>query len=145
MAWKRGAGEWTYTGNPADSDKDMVRFLSGDVHDDAPQVSNEEIAAMLTLEGNATAAAAAICEHLASTYAREAQQSVSSGGGLNTSVSLSEKSRAYAIRAKDLRARATARGAMVYAGGITVASVDANNADTDLIQPELQRDTFTNA
>lgn len=133
------AGTWSYTGNPADSQKDRVRFLCGDIDDTDAQVSDEEIAAALAYEGSALGAAASVCEHLASRYAREAQKSIGAGGGLNTSVSLSERSRAYAARAKDLRQHQEARAivGMAYAGGISRADKDAVASNTDRVPPEF--------
>lgn len=145
MAWPDDRpGTWTYTGNPASSTKDRVRWLCGDVMPDDPQVSDEEIVASVTDEGDALNAAATVCEHLAARFAREAQRSVSAGGGLNTSVSLSERSRAYATRAKSLRERAAVSSAGVYAGGISVSDKDANASDTDLVQPAFTPDRFEN-
>lgn len=141
MLLDRG-GTWTYTGNPADSDKDRVRWLVGDVFDDDKQVSDEEITAAVTEAGNTYDAAAEVCDHLATRFAREAQKSVSAGGGLNTSVSLSERSRAYALRSQDLRRRAAVSVSGVHAGGITISGKDANRDDTDLVQPAFAVDLF---
>jgi hypothetical protein len=40
---------WSYSGNPADSPKDEVRFLVGDTNRDDQILSDEEIAYLLTL------------------------------------------------------------------------------------------------
>lgn len=134
MAWDR-PGTWTYTGNPADSSKDRVRWLCGDTLDSDPQVSDEEIAAAVADEANVYDAAALVCDHLSARFAREAQRSLSAGGGLNTSVSLSERSKAYAARAKVLRDKGATYAVGVHAGGISRSAVEANESDTDLVQP----------
>ena len=137
-------GHWTYTGNLATSNKDVVRFLCGDVDDGDPQVSDEEIAFALTDEGNVYAAAAVICEHLSARWAREASRSINAGAGLSTSINLSERSKAYAQKAKDLRVRASTSAGMVYAGGISQSDKEANQDDTNLVPPAFFKGMFDN-
>lgn len=42
---------WSYSGDPSTSTLDMIRFKLGDVRADDPKISNEEIQAIITLEG----------------------------------------------------------------------------------------------
>lgn len=138
-------GHWTYTGNPSSSNKDAVRFLCGDVDDGDMQVSDEEITFAVADEGNVYAAAAVICEHLSARWAREASRSINAGAGLSTSINLSERSKAYAQKAKDLRVRASTSAGMVYAGGISQSDKEANQDDTNLVPPAFFRGMFDNA
>jgi len=43
---------WTYSGNPANSSSDAVRFLIGDTDTTDQLISNEEIAYLVTVHGN---------------------------------------------------------------------------------------------
>lgn len=142
MATWDGPGHWTYTGNPADSTADRVRWLCGDVFEDDPLVNDESIAAAISVEGDAINAAASVCEHLSARFAREATKSVSAGGGLNTSVTYDQRSKAFAARAELLRERAAISSTMVYAGGLRRSDKVAAASDTDLLQPYFHRELF---
>lgn len=90
----------TYTGNPATSERDQVRFLVGDTDTKNFLFTDEEIDWLLSEEGSPLAAAARACEILATRFAREANTAV---GELR--VDLASLSEQYAERAKDLRRR----------------------------------------
>jgi len=137
-------GHWTYTGDPTASSKDAVRVLCGDIDDTDPQVTDEEIAFWLAEEGNSYSAAAAVCEHLAARWAREASRSISVGGGTSTSINLSDRARAYETKAAKLRLRAATSAGMVYAGGISIADKEDNEANTDRVQPSFRHGMFDN-
>lgn len=80
---------WSYSGNPADSTKDTVRFLIGDVEADDPLLSDEEIAYVISESGGSVYQAAHdACYHIASTFSRMA-----------TSKSVGDLSLSYANRA----------------------------------------------
>lgn len=132
-------GNWTYTGQPADSNTDAVRFLMGDTDPSDKLVGDEEIAFALTNEGDIFAAASLVCDHLAARFAREADTSV--GGEIQRA--LSQRSAAFAARAKELRTKLTRRAGF-YAGGISIADRDTNEDDTDWARGGIQRGQFTN-
>jgi hypothetical protein len=132
--------DWTYSGDPASSDKDEVRFLSGDTSTGNQLVTDSEIAWALTEESSNTyRAAALVCESIASIKSQDADMSV---GDLK--ISASQLSERFAAKAKDLRRRATARGVSMYVGGRTISRKDTVEADTDRVKPFFARDDFVN-
>lgn len=118
---------WSYSGNPAASLKDQVRFLLGDTNDKAPQIRDEEITYLLDQEShNALRAAARGAETLSALYARQADKKVGDMM-LNSSV----VGKGYATLAKSLWRTYFARSTAPYAGGISVADKAQNRADPD--------------
>lgn len=80
---------WSYSGDPASSPRDEVRFLVGDTVAASPQVSDEEIDYVLTLHGARAGysnyeAAAVVARAIAAKYAMKMDKSV---GGLSISYS----------------------------------------------------------
>lgn len=96
-------GSWSYSGNPAASDRDEVRFLVGDTDPDSKLLSNEEIDFLLvqypkvTSQINYTAALAA-CETIIGVCAKKMTKSV---GGL--SLQWSERFQHYTELAERLK------------------------------------------
>lgn len=134
---------WTYTPDFTTS-RDKVRFLIGDTVSQSPQMTNEEIAHAVTVEGNIRGAAALCCEHLVARYAAEVDTVTDYGGQLRKD--LSQRVKAYTLLARRFRA-----GGGVYAfpiaGGISQAANDALLGNADFIPPyfgpDMQRDPQT--
>jgi len=93
---------WTYSGDPATSNLDAVRFYVQDTREDFPYLTNEEIDYVLhvwmPLYGSALYCAAVCAEIIASKFAREV--SVSADG---VSVGANELQQKYKTLAEDLR------------------------------------------
>jgi len=123
---------WTYVAPTTDRDK--VRFLSGDNDTTDQLVTDEEIAYILTVRTNLHLAAADACEAIAAKWARKAD---TSNGAL--SVSASQRAAAYHVQAQELRARANGLGAPTwFAGGQTVSGKDTLTNDSDAVQPAFR-------
>tara|TARA_R100000664_G_C2756562_1_gene144493 strand:- start:3443 stop:3868 length:426 start_codon:yes stop_codon:yes gene_type:complete len=121
---------FTYTSDPENSKRDAVRLLTGDTVSTDALLQDSEVEYFLSLYNDAVyPAAAAACDAISSKYARQAD---TTNGRL--SVKASQRSEAYAKKAKDLR-RDTLLGAEVFAGGLTISGKDDLNADTDAVQP----------
>jgi hypothetical protein len=118
---------WTYTDTLL-TDRDKVRWYSGDTDTTDQLVTDEEITGVLTIEPNYILAAASVCEHLAALYSRKADKVEG-----RLSIRLSQKSDQYTKKAAQLRQRA-GLGAIPYAGGIFVDDVDAVLEDTARVQ-----------
>lgn len=93
---------WTYSGNPASSDTDRLRFELGDVNSADPLLSDEEIAYCLAQESTFMGALARAAEAVAQRFAREATTQVGSLG-----LQLSERAKVWGERAKEYRRRVT--------------------------------------
>lgn len=119
----------------------QVRFLTGDTLSGDQQMTDEEIAFVLTQRSSIYGAAAMCCRSLSAQKARLAD--VSTGDLRTTYSSLSQ---AYSKRAGEYEAQATARsGALPYAGGVTVTDKQNQEADGDRVQPQFkigQEDNF---
>jgi len=124
---------WHYSGNPAASDRDAVRYKLGDVNEDEQLVRDEEIAYALSEERDVNGAVALCAEGVAALLEREADVKV---GPL--SVDLSDKASHFWELAKTYRARS-----LVYAlpsvGGISVEEKDEQRDDDDRVRPFFRR------
>jgi len=129
---------WSYSGDPGSSDKDSVRFYVGDTIKADPQVNDEEIEFLLTEEGgNALRAASRTAGMIAAKYARQVDKSV---GGL--SLSAGRRQEKYERLAQSLWTRANNIGTGLptpYAGGISQADKNTNEADPDRVVPAFTR------
>lgn len=104
---------WTYSGNPASSPRDEVRFLSGDNTESTPFVTDDEIAYLLG-KHSPQVAAAHVADAISAAFALKADKTVGS-----LSISYSSRATAAADLATRLRTNAstTRVGAPVLGGG----------------------------
>ena len=95
---------WTYGGDPSANDRDAVRFLSGDTDTSNQQVSDEEIAFLLTESNdNVYLSAAGVCDAAAARVSAKADES-KSVGDLSLSTSYANQAATFQERALNLRA-----------------------------------------
>lgn len=136
-------GEWSYTGNPASSNRDAVRSLIGDIDPSEAQVSNQEIDWSLTQESGVYSAAARCCEMIAAYYARKITVST---GGQNSTITENwgELFEHYRDLGAQLRTQASttegSSGGSVYCGGISIADKQSNEGDSDRVPPMFHRE-----
>lgn len=98
---------WSYSGDPANSANDKVRFLCGDTDTTNQQVSNEEIAFLLSeWNSNAYLSAAFACDAISGKYSAKADLS-RSVGDLSISSQYGASARTFMERAASLRALAS--------------------------------------
>jgi hypothetical protein len=126
---------WSYSGDPVNSDLDKVRFEIGDTDSTDQQLQDEEIEYTISAEPSLLAAAARCCEVLSRKFSRLADNRLGP-----QQVWASQRSVAYAERAKELRSKSSALGGL-YVGGL-----DKNEEllDQDLRQPAFKRDLMSN-
>ena len=123
---------FTYGGDPANSNREAVRFFCGDTDSSDQLLSDAEVDYILTLESKVIQAAATACEMIASKFAREAD---TKNGAL--SVKASQRAAAYEKRAPLLRSKGN-REVDVFAGGLTISGKDSLNQRTDDVQPNFK-------
>ena len=118
---------WSYSGDPSSSDRDALRFLVGDTDTSDQQLSNEELAYLLTEHGAVRPAGIAACRAMIGKYARLVDQSTGS-----IRISYSQRIKHYQFLLGEIR-----RGRLVapYAGGISVSDAETVNEDTDRAAP----------
>lgn len=95
---------WSYSGNPALSAKDRVRYLIGDVDSDDQKQTDEEIAWLLTQSPSVYDAASIACEAIAAKYANLMDKTVGS-----LSIRYSQKHTQYLTLSAVLLARQNSR------------------------------------
>ena len=125
---------WTYSGDPASSDRDEVRFLVGDTDTNDQLVTDEEIAYAVANEGNNYLAAAEICRAIAAKFAKLVDKSV---GDLR--IAYNQRQQAYKDLMKMLTTRGNRSAATPYAGGISISDKDTVEDNTDRVQPGIKR------
>ena len=109
---------WTYSGNPASSDRDAVRFLVADTDSTDPLITDEEIAYLIAIYTEAPYAAVGAARAIAAKFSREADQA-RTVGDLTLSESLSQKSTQYHHLADHLQG---------LSSGITLPPIPRANA-----------------
>lgn len=129
---------WSYSGNPADSELDSVRFLVGDTDEKDQLINDEEIEFLLSLETNLYKASAKVAESIAGKFSRFADQSIG-----DYSISYSDLSDKYFALAESLRSTAkrdiAIKSALAYAGGISKADKLNQKLDSDRVRPAFAR------
>lgn len=123
---------FSYSGNPATSALDLLRFLAGDTDEGVALLTDEEAAWLIAQN---TTAALALRPALQVMLARAAHDTLIREGNVEKNLS---------GRLETLQAMLTSDTALITAasvvfpaflGGISIAERDARRADTDLIQP----------
>jgi len=124
---------WTYNTALA-ANRDKVRLLVGDTLSTDPQLSDEELDAMLVIYGGVKSTAIAVLRTLAAKYARFADKWV---GDLK--ILASQKSRAYLEMANALSSSGALTPAAPTAGGIFVDDKQAIEEDDSLVKSTFKR------
>lgn len=124
---------WTYDPTLA-SDRDKVRLLTGDTTQTDPQLSDEELDAMLDIYGGVKSTAIAVLRALASKYARLADKWV---GDLK--ILASQKHEAYLRMAKELSSSGALSVAAPTAGGVYEADKQAIEENESLAPRTFRR------
>ena len=134
------ASTYTYSGDPASSTKDAVRFYIGDVDTSRPLLSDEEIAFLLLGTNpvdTPTQAAIQALRILSTKFAREADVTVG-----EISKSFSQISKAFAERADALEEQLALQYAIPYFGGTSRSAKQALDADGDGVGPMFRIGQF---
>lgn len=129
---------WFYSGDPASSDKDQIRFLVSDTDINAQLVQDEEINWALSEYSNCATAASAVALSIAAQYAKKVNFTISK----DLRVSYKNQADFYSNLADDLTSRALFVLAMPYAGGISVDDKESYENDLDRVKPSFTRDSF---
>ena len=119
---------WTYS-STSGLDRDYVRLRIGDTVTADPLLTDEEIAALVTNEGDKHLAAAAAADTLAAQFARKVDKTVG-----KLSISNSQAFTHFSALAKRLRSEITMTGGL-YAGGISVSDKNEDKSDSDRVDP----------
>jgi hypothetical protein len=135
---------WTYSGNPASSTNDAVRFELGDTESEAPMLEDAEVEYAISWEAKGSppnqpeilAAAAHCMEALHRRFARRADTVT---GSLR--IAAAKRATTYKEAAEQLRRRAQGFHAP-FAGGQSEAEKEKRAEEEDLPQPLFRREEF---
>jgi len=130
---------WSYSGSPADSDLDEVRYRAGLTKIGEQYASDQEINFCIAEESNNIAAAALVCESVAAMLAREVDIRAGPGGEL--SLKMSQASDAFYARAKALRKMASGYAAP-WSASISIDEKNEQLDDDDRVLPKFTLDMF---
>lgn len=130
---------YTFSGDPATSSLDAVRFWIQDMGGPPWLVSDQAINYVLTGYPNVLLAAAQICRSLAALFAQRVSKRVG-----DLSINFSDKAKQYLALADDLEAQGSMSSIAPYAGGISHADRDAVDGDSDRVKPPFKSKQFDN-
>lgn len=134
---------FTYTNDPSGSNIDAVRFLINDKTESTAELSDEEIQYLIDGNSSLLHAAAAAAESVAAKYTNtDSTASAKWVGDLKVEYRSGSESVAdeYTKLASSLRRRAAVgASAGIFAGGLSRAGKQANQRDTDRVQPSIER------
>lgn len=124
-----------YSGDPTSSDGDKLRFLLGDTDPNYPVFTDSEVAYLLAQYPDPLVAAIAGCQSLIARYASQVDRSI---GAL--SISAGQRVEHYTALLATLQGQQAMTTAIPWAGGLSVSGKDAQNSDTDRVQPAFTRE-----
>lgn len=131
----------SYSGDPASSAKDAVRFHIGDTDSTNEYFSDAEINYMLTNNNNYVFQTAyQACYQLIAKFSRYANERVG-----QVSVDFSNLSKQFADLASELKQQMYKDGEPeIIAGGIELTDKETNSTDTELVAPKFTKDMEEN-
>jgi len=128
---------WTYSGNPASSSKDAVRFLVADTNTDDPFVTDEEITwALSQSSSNIYKAASLVARALSAKFSTLSDEVI---GPLQ--FKYAERAKNYEKIAERLEKSESKSLSLdgIYCGGVNVSDKESNAANSSIVQPELRK------
>lgn len=120
---------FTYTNDPANSDRDAVRVMLDDTVEASEKLSDETIAWLLDSYSNVWFAGAAGAELIGGQ--QSAAVNMTRVGDLQITSGAGNIGGQYRDLAKRLREQGLRKGVAPYAGGISVADKESQEDDTD--------------
>lgn len=126
---------WEYSGNPAASAKDAVRFLVGDTDNSDPLLQDQEIIWLLGMYNQAPInTAIRACEAIMTKFARMANETVG-----QVKIDFNQKYKAYQEMRAELQRRLATEDATPFAGGISISQKHVENQNRDRVLPDFTK------
>lgn len=134
-----GDANWNYSGDPSEADRDVVRFLIGDVCSDDQQVGDKVIAWAIADQPSLELAAAKILRGMAAEWSRVASTKV--GDVAVTNAAAIAKGLAKRADELDPLGLTKGTGALVLPsfGGLSISEKESLSEDTDAVQPSFSK------
>lgn len=132
---------WTYSGDPANSDRDAVRFLVQDTDTNDQLVTDEEIDWLLSQTSGVYSAATEAAKAIAASFARLADTDIES-----VSVKYSQKQKQYLQLSARLEIKATSGAGLAApdVNGVSISDMVAVQQDQDRPKDRFYRGQFDN-
>lgn len=131
---------WTYSGNPASSPKDTVRFLIGDTDSCDQLLQDDEIVWVLGIYNNTPNNAAIRCvETIMSKFSRLMDESVG-----QVKLTYSQRAKGYRDMLRDLKNRLAIEDMQPFAGGILRSESQIAACNTNRIRPDFTKHMMEN-
>lgn len=131
---------WSYSGNPAASNLDEVRWWIGDTDTNDQQLADAEINFAISATGDNKRAAAWCARGLKAKYSREVN--IRTGADGEFRADLSNLAKAYGDLADFLESAAAAYAAP-WSGAISIDDKSDQEEDSDRVQPFFDRGMFS--
>lgn len=128
---------FTYSGDPADSDLDNLRFTIGDTDSGNFFLQDAELNFLLTQRTSVKGAAVEAVRRIIALVAKQVTKSV---GDLR--INLSDRLKNYKILLKELQSSLALGVAGPIAGGISRARKQTVDKDTDRVIPDFEKGQF---
>ena len=128
---------WSYSGNPASSNKDAVRFLVGDTDTADQLVSDQEVNYAIAEQASNNLAAAMVLRALAAKFSRLVTNKVG-----DVSANCSDMAKAFQDRADALDPGGITTGTVLASpsfGGLSQSEKDAYDSNSDAVQPDFRK------
>jgi len=129
---------WTYSGNPASSTRNAVRFYLGDTNTNDQQISDEELDFLIALYPIDIIAAYYAATSISQRYAGAVQSKSIDG----LSITYGDRYKHYSSLAMSLLSHAALHGSSIarpYAGGISISDYIEVQNDPDRLAPAFSR------
>lgn len=140
-------GQWTvkpkptasYSGDPAQSQRDYIRSLVGDADVDNPLFTDQVYDNLISDFGGALNVAAQVCRMLAAKYSSKASKRVG-----DLSITFGDLSKNYLAQAAEYQAQSDKTGTIMYAAGINRADRNGYREQPGAIKCFTTIDAFDN-
>ncbi len=136
---------WSYTGNPGDSDKDLIRYMVGDINEADPEVQDEEIQYEIdkgVADGTYSALGTSI-DILRRILARYKNMMDEKVGDVDVKWSQRYSNTKDLLSNYEEEFSKNSIGS-AYGGGISCTNKDANTSNPDRVNPSFTRAFGTN-
>lgn len=131
------APAWSYSGDPANSNRDALRATIGDTDSLNQLFSDPQLDWLLGQYPSVLFAAAQACRLLAQRYAAKVSKRVG-----DLSINYSDLANQYLKMATTLQSEAEQTGTLIYAGGISKSDMAANRENCDRNPCPFRMDQF---
>lgn len=131
--------KWSYSGDPASSQRDAVRFKLGDIVVGDPLLTDAEVDFCVSSEGSTNEAAIAGARAIIAKFSRQVSSTDDKVSRENQ-----QKVEHFQALVKELLANRTKRVTGIFAGGISKATKETQDLDTDRVRPAFTRNIHDN-